>query len=411
MDNQFYHKSKLSNGLTVVTERIPSVRSVSAGIWIKTGSRFENKSNNGIAHFLEHMMFKGTQTRTPLKIAQSLESLGGSLNAFTSKELTCYYATALDTHLRKTIEILSDMICNSVFPVKEIEREKDVILEEINAVKDTPEEYIFDIFHEKLFPDSALGRPILGTEEQIREFDREMLINFRNRFYSPENIVISVTGNIRHSDVIGLVEKYFVFEQKYQPAIHEQVSVALSENFDIHQPITQAHVCLGGKSIAFDSDQRFALLLLNTYLGGGMSSQLFQKLREKKGLAYSVYSFIDFYSDLGIFGVYIGTDQKKLSRVQELLTKELKQTTEKPVSADKLRKLKNQLKGNLVLGLESTTRRMSRLAKNEIYYNQYISIDSLIKNIDRVTSEDIISIAREIIQPESFTSVILRNKN
>lgn len=411
MKNSVYHKSVLKNGLTIISERIESVRSISIGVWVKTGSRFENQKNNGIMHFLEHMIFKGTKKRTPLQIAQRLESLGGNLNAFTSKEITCFYANALDIHLNQTINILSDILCNSIFSEKEINKEKLVVIEEINAIKDTPEEYIFDIFQEKLFPNCSLGRPIIGTEDKIRKFTREDIIDTWRKHFTADRIILSAAGNLDHEKLVKYAEKYFSFPATNGSYQINPIKTARKKKYDIHQAINQAHLCLGGVSIPFTSKKRFPLLVLNTYLGGGMSSKLFQKLREKNGLAYSVYSFTDFFLDVGLFGVYIGTDKNKLTKVQDLLYNELNLVNEKLLSGGILKNLKNQLKGNIVLGLENTSRRMSRLAKNEIYFNEYIGIDELIEQIDAVDSETILNTAKEIIQPDNFVSVILRNKN
>ncbi len=404
-----FNKTVLPNGLTIISEHIPSVRSVAVGVWIKTGSRFEYPMENGIAHFLEHMLFKGTRKRSPLEIAQSLESIGGNLNAFTGKEVTCYYANSLDVHLNRTIEVLSDMVCNSVFPEKEIPRERFVVLEEIKSTKDTPEEHIFDIFHEKLFPDGPLGRPILGTEEIVSGFKRDSVVKFWESHYAPEKMVLAAAGNLQHDKLVTLVEKYFNFQEfgNTTPELPLE-NIASSEKYVIPQPINQAHICTGGRSIPYYSDDRFALLVLNAYLGGGMSSRLFQRLREKRGLAYSVYSFADFYSNVGLFGVYIGTDSAKINIAQDLLYDELNKLRTKEISSGRLKSVKNQLKGNLVLGLESTSRRMTRLAKNEIYFNEYISIDSMIESIDNVTTSEIMSVANNILRPDNFITVILQ---
>jgi predicted Zn-dependent peptidase len=406
-----FNKTVLSNGLTVISEKIETVRSVSVGVWIKTGSRFEELQQNGIAHFLEHMVFKGTKNRSALKIAQSLESLGGNLNAFTGKEVTCYYAQSLDIHLKQTIDVLSDMLCNSLFQDKEITKEKMVVLEEIKSVKDTPEDYIFDIFQEKLFPDCSLGSPILGTEDTVMKFNRESLISYWSKFYSTKNTVISAAGNVEHDKLVQLVEKYFNLPESENNIKTAKVNFANPDLFEVHQQINQAHLCMGISGIPFTSKMRYPLLLLNTYLGGGMSSRLFQKLREKNGLAYSVYSFLDFYKDTGIFGVYIGTDKKKFDRAKKMLIQELESATNKQISSNVLNKLKNQLKGNIVIGFESTSRRMSQIAKNEIYLNKYIDINEIIGNIDNVTTENIYDVAQQIIKTDDFTSVLLHNKN
>ena len=403
-----YKKTILDNGITVISEKIDSVRSIAVGIWIKAGSRFEEPSQNGIAHFLEHMTFKGTSKRSALKIAQSLESLGGTLNAFTSKEITCYYANVLDIHLKKAIEVLADIVCDSVYPEKEINKERMVVLEEINSVKDTPEEYIFDIFQEKLFPDNSLGRPILGDEKIVKSFERAKVLDFWQKHYLTQNIVISAAGNLDHNKLVKLIDSFFHFPANPSNGKYDEASVNHSKEYILDRPINQAHFCVGGESISYESEDRIPLLILNTYLGGGMSSRLFQKIREQRGLAYTIYSFMDLYSDLGLFGVYAGTDPDKISQLKELLEEEFNLTTKKQISDSVLSRLKNQLKGNLVLGLENTSRRMSRLAKNELYLGEYISLDSLINNIDKVTSEDVYDIANQVIQPNKFVSVILK---
>lgn len=410
-DPSIYEKTILDNGISIISERIDSVRSVSIGIWVKTGSRAENVSENGIAHFLEHMVFKGTKKRSPLKIAQSMESLGGSLNAFTGKEVTCFFANALDTHLKNAVEILADIACNSTFPQKEINREKQVVLEEIKSIKDTPEEYVFDIFHEKLFPNSSLGRPILGSEKIIGNMDRSRVLSFWNDNYFGQNIIVSAAGRLNHSNLVKLVDKYFSLSNGSHTRPVETAKSASAKAYYLNQPISQAHLCTGGESISYKSVDRFPLMILNTYLGGGMSSRLFQQVREKRGLAYSVYSFLDFYSDVGLFGIYAGTDHQKLDIIQSLLKDELHRVSIEPLKKNTLSKLKNQLKGNLVLALESSSRRMSRLAKNEIYFGEYVSLDKLIKGIDKVQQEDIISIAQKVFRPDDFITVILNPSN
>lgn len=406
-----YKKTVLDNGITVLSEKIDAVRSIAIGVWVRTGSRFEQVSENGMAHFLEHMMFKGTRKRTPLKIAQSLESLGGSLNAFTGKEVTCFFANALDSHLNQTVEVLADIVCNSVFPDKEIPKERMVVLEEIKAIKDTPEEYIFDIFNEKLFPEDSLGRPILGKEHVVHNFNREGVLQFWKKFYGTRNIVIAAAGNLDHHKLLGCVAKYFACDSHVIPDYTVRATAARSDYFIIDHPINQAHICTGGESFPYHSEERFPLLVLNAYLGGGMSSRLFQKLREKRGLVYSVYSFIDFYSDLGIFGIYAGTDPQNQKSVQDLIYEELIRVTHKSMTRGVLKKIKNQLKGNLVLALENTSRRMSRLAKNELYFGDYISIDDMIRSIDLVSSEDVARVAKKVIQPDRFITVILQSSN
>jgi predicted Zn-dependent peptidase len=409
-----YQKTVLNNGITVITEEMNSVRSVSIGIWVKIGGRFERISEHGLAHFLEHMIFKGTRKRTPLQIVRGIESLGGNINAFTSKELTCYFASTLDIHLNKTIQILADIICNSTFPEKEINKEKMVIMEEINSVKDTPEEYIFDIFQEKLFPDNPLGRSILGNEKTVPRFRRSKIIDFWQKHYISDKIIISAAGKLNHNRLIKVIDKYFVNQNhidKDKLPKTKKNNISKSKTFIIDMPINQAHLCIGSDSVSYTANEKIPLLILNAYLGDGMSSRLFQLMREKLGFAYSVYSFTDFFSDTGIFGVYIGMDVKKIDAVLRILRKEFLSLLKHPIQQSTLNRIKNRLKGNIVLGMESTSHRMSRMAKNEIYYGRFIPIDSLLSSIDAITVDDVLSIAQKIIRPDDFINVIFHPSN
>ncbi len=406
--HNFYNKTVLDNGLTIISEKIDSVRSVTIGVWVKIGSRFEKVRENGISHFLEHMIFKGTPKRTPFKIAQSLESLGGTLNAFTGKEVTCYFANTQDLHLHRAIEILSDIVCHSIFPDKEIGREQMVILEEIKSIKDTPEEYIFDIFSEQIFPDHALGWPVIGREENIIRFNRQATVDFWDKYYNPTEIIIAAAGNLEHQHLVSLIQKHFTLTGKKNRKPLTPAKAAQSKSFIFNQPINQAHICIGGKSCSYLSSDRLPVQFISTYLGGGMSSCLFQKLREKKGLAYNVYSFIDFFSDIGVLGVYAATDPKKLNTVKQLLYEEIDLLCKNSISAKNIKMVKEQLKGNFVLSMESTSSRMSKLAKNELYFGEYISIDTLLQQIDRVSAAEIEQAIQKYICPAKFVTVILQ---
>jgi predicted Zn-dependent peptidase len=403
-----YHKTVLDNGLTIISEKIDSVRSVTVGIWIKIGSRFEKVRENGISHFLEHMIFKGTPKRTPFKIARSLESLGGTLNAFTGKEVTCYFANTQDLHLRQVIEVLSDIVCHSVFPEKEIGKEQMVILEEIKSIKDTPEEYIFDIFSEQIFPDQALGWPVIGREQNIIRFNREVTVNFWNRYYNPNEIIIAAAGHLEHQHLVDLIQKYFTLDGKKNRKLGTPATAASSKNYVFNQPVNQAHICLGGKSCSYLSADRLPVQFISTYLGGGMSSCLFQKLREKKGLVYNVYSFIDFFSDIGVLGVYAAADTKKLNTVQQLVLEEINLLCKNSISTKNIKMVKEQLKGSFVLSLESTSSRMSKLAKNELFFGEYISVDTLLQQIDRVSAAEIEQAIQKYVCPSDFVTVILQ---
>ncbi len=398
-------KTILDNGLTVISEFLPAVRSVSVGAWINVGSRYECAAQNGITHFLEHMVFKATRKRSALKIAQALEDLGGSLNAYTSKELTVFYTHALDSHLSISINVLADLICNPLFRPKDIERERQVILEEINAVKDTPDEYIIDVFQEKLFPDQSLGYPILGKEETVANFNRDQLLDYWKRYYVPGNIVLSAAGNVKHERLVQLAQRYFHF--KNEPLNVELQKPKTAEPFDIRmeESVSQAHICAGLEGLSYLTDERYQLIALNSYLGGGMSSRLFQRIREKHGLAYAVYSFVEFFRDTGMISFYIGTDRNNQQRALDLLYKEIRRVTEKKIGKNTVHKIREQLKGNFLLGLESSHRRMTRLAKSEIYYGRQIDLEEIIQKIDAITPESLLVFARSVLATDKFNVI------
>ncbi|KAA3617719.1 MAG: insulinase family protein [Calditrichaeota bacterium] len=407
MQNSAVNKTVLDNGLTIVTEHNSVFRSVALGIWIKMGSRFETLEEKGMAHFIEHMLFKGTKNRTALEIASSLEELGGSLNAFTGKEETCFYIHTLDSHLKISVQVLADMICNSLFRESDIEMEKHVVLEEIKAVKDTPDEYIFDIFQEKIFPDQPLGYPILGNPENVRGFDRQKLIAFWKKHYHPSNIVVSASGNISHDSLVELVKFYFNFPDNADRIEMLPAKVAQNIHFKLSEPLNQTHICLGNGTISYYDENRFDLIALNTYLGGGLSSRLFQVLREQHGLVYTVYSFLDFYKDTGVIGFYLGTDVKNQEKAIGELHKELDQIATNKLTLKKVNILKEQIKGSFFLSMESTFKRMSRLAKNEIYFNKFISADELAHSINQISPESINKMANEYLNVTNLNSVIM----
>ena len=403
---QEYQKTNLPNGLTVVSEYIPYVRSISLGVWIRTGTRYEDKSNNGVAHFLEHMMFKGTRRRTPRKIVRDIESLGGQINAFTSKEQTCYHVEILDEHLPKAIDVLADMLCHSEFPAKEIEKERSVILDEIQSLEDAPDEMTHELFVEKLYPENALGYPILGTKETVSGISKDDVVDFFQTQYAAGNIVIAAAGHLDHDSLLKLVEKKFDFplgKAQKMPEVPQQFS---NGEFILEKPIHQAHICMGVPAYHFGHQKKYDLMLMNAVLGGGMGSRLFQNIRERHGIAYGIYSFFDFYFDTGLFGVYLGTDKKNISNVIKLLGKEFKRLKDKPVSKKELSEAKSQLKGNIVLGLESTAARMNRLAMMEMYLDNFKTIDAVIEKIDQVTSESIIETSGELLNPDRLLTVM-----
>ncbi|HID38753.1 MAG TPA: insulinase family protein [Calditrichaeota bacterium] len=407
IENTLIKKTVLDNGLTVLSEFIPSLRSVSTGLWIKTGSRQESQKNNGIAHFLEHMVFKGTNKHDALDIASALEDLGGSLNAYTSKELTVFYTHTLDHHLHVSVEILSDMVCQSLFRTEDIETERMVVLEEINAVKDTPEEYIFDLFQERLFPHHPLGYPILGRLETVSKFDRQTVLEFWKLFYRPENMIFCAAGNLEHEQFVKLVERYFSLPAG--KVEQNTVTPVAMKQFREHitQGVHQTHICLGGPGLHYLSPQRYDLIALNTYLGGGMSSRLFQVIREKYGLAYSVYSNADFFRDTGIISFYIGTDPKNEKQAVELLMAEIDSVRSQPLPKETIRRIKEQLKGGFLLGLEGSNRRMTRLAKNYIYYDRHIPVDEVLDSIEVINSDSVLDLAQKLFNMQGLNMITI----
>ena len=403
-----FKKSVLGSGIRLVTERIPHVRSVSIGAWLNVGSRDEVPENNGVSHFIEHLLFKGTKNRTAAEIAESLESVGGHLNAFTSKELTCYYAHILDEHLSTSVEVIADILCNALFEASEMEKEKQVIVEELNTMEETPEELIHEYFLDDVFPNHPLGLSIIGKRENITTFSRQKVLDYLSDNYTTDRLVIAAAGNVDHDELAKLVEKNFENfgnkgHQNYEPPRGPRHGKNVIENGAI-----QAHICLGTHAYSYQNPKKFGLLVLNTLLGSGMSSRLFQNIREKHGIAYSVYSFIDFLFDTGLFGVYIGTDKYKIDDSIELINKELDQLMKHPISDSELDRTKSQLKGNLMLGLESTSSRMNRLAKMEIYLEKHFTLDDTLNEIAKVSKEDILDIANELFKRDRIYTTILK---
>ncbi|MGH1363855.1 MAG: M16 family metallopeptidase [Calditrichia bacterium] len=411
MINREYEKTSLPNGLTVVSEHVPGVRSVSVGVWIKTGTRYESEQNNGVAHFLEHMMFKGTGRKTPRQIVRSIETLGGNLNAFTTKEQTCYLVDVLDEHLGRALDVLGDILNRSGFEEPEVEKERGVILDEILMVEDTPDEMIMDMFSERMFPGHGLGLPILGTPHSLKNLNKQTLLNFYQQHYRNGNVLIAAAGNVKHHQLVKMCERYFKFVPgETSPAPFQKAAIT-SGRFEFKKPISQAHVCLGVPSFEYNHPKRFEALLLNTILGGGMGSRLFQNIREKYGIAYGIYSFLDFYYDYGSFGIYLGTDMKNLNRSLKLLEREFDKLRRRPVPMKELEEAKSQLRGSLVLALESASGRMNRLATIEMYTGIYRSIDAIIEEINSVSREALYDTTLELLNPEKFLTLLFVPKN
>ncbi|MDZ7344880.1 MAG: insulinase family protein [candidate division KSB1 bacterium] len=410
-DNAEYQKTILPGGVRIITERIPHVRSISLGVWVQAGTRDETSEENGISHFIEHMMFKGTRRRKASDIAESLEAVGGHLNAFTGKELTCYYAHILDEHLALAVDVLVDMLTESVFDEQELAKEKSVIIEEINAVEDTPEDFIQDLFWRDLFPGHALGFSTLGTREAISAVTPDRLFAYVTRHYTQNRLLIAAAGNVDHEQLVYLVGEHFArWPSNGLRPLAPPSTQPLSESVTEDQ-CSQTHICLGARALPFQDPRKFALLVLSTLLGGGMSSRLFQNIREQHGLAYSIFSFHDFMLDTGLFGIYMGTDPERADKALTLLREELQRLREQPVSAAELERTINQLKGNLMLGLESTGSRMSRLAKMELYLGEFVTLDEVCEHIQSVTAEQILQLAQEMFAEEQLTTTIIRPTN
>lgn len=406
------NKTTLTNGLKIVTENIPGVKSVTAGFWVKTGSRHESDEQAGVTHFLEHMLFKGTENRTAYDIAQSLESVGGYLNAFTSTEYTCYYARCLDTKLEQAVDVLSDMIQNSQFQNEELQKEKKVVLEEMKMYKDSPDDYIFELFSKNIFRDHQIGRPIIGFENTVSSFSREDLYDYMADRYRPDNILVAVAGNVDHKEVLALIQDKLDLNST-DSTVDEKQPLTLYETFQIEESraIEQTHMVMGRRALNFDHPDKYILLLANTVLGGGMSSRLHQNIREKYGYCYAIGTFNQSYTDTGLFGVYIGTDKDYVSHVRDLIAREFKIMQNKKVGEKELSEAKSQLKGKLLLSQESTSNRMNRLAKSELYFNRFISLDELVENIDSVTADQLLTFSKEFFDVEQYSEALLVPEN
>ncbi|SES76505.1 Predicted Zn-dependent peptidase [Oceanobacillus limi] len=397
------HTSK--NGLRIVLENIPAVRSVTIGVWVLTGSRNETRQNNGISHFLEHMFFKGTESRTAIEIAEAFDSIGGQVNAFTSKEYTCYYAKVLDTHKEYALEILADMFFNSSFDEEEMEREKKVVYEEIKMYEDTPDDIVHDLLARASYGEHPLGYPILGTEDQLKTFKPTTLQNYVKERYVPGNVVISVAGNVDES-FIHKVEGYF---GTYESNVSQDAIAAptfIGEQIERNKDTEQAHLCIGYNGLPIGDPNMYSLIIMNNVLGGSMSSRLFQEVREKQGLAYSVFSYHSSFLDSGILTIYAGTGKEQLPLLKETIEKTTENLIANGLSDKELKNSKEQLKGGLMLSLESTNSRMSRNGKNELLLRKHRTLDEMIAEIDAVDHESIQKAIQNTFNNQPSTALI-----
>jgi predicted Zn-dependent peptidase len=398
-------KQTCKNGVRIVFEQIPTVRSVAIGVWIHTGSRHENASNNGISHFLEHMFFKGTKTRSAREIAESFDSIGGQVNAFTSKEYTCYYAKVLDEHAEYALEVLADMFFNSTFVDEELTKEKNVVYEEIKMYEDTPDDIVHDMLTKAVYETHPLGYPILGTESTLATFTGDTLRQYMQERYTPENVVISIAGNVSEA-FMKTAEQYFGSyegktkrEQVHNPVFHTNKVARKKET-------EQAHLCLGYKGLPVGDDKVYSLIVLNNILGGSMSSRLFQEVREQRGLAYSVFSYHSSYEDTGMMTIYAGTGSQQLDTLYETIQQALAQLKQEGITEKELANSKEQLKGSLMLSLESTNSRMSRNGKNEMLLGIHRSLDEMIESINKVSKDEVDALIHQTFTNEFAVSLI-----
>ncbi|SFJ23580.1 M16 family metallopeptidase [Thermoflavimicrobium dichotomicum] len=398
-------KHTLSNGLRIVAEPIPHVRSVALGIWIGTGSENETKEENGISHFIEHMMFKGTKKRTARQIAEAFDEIGGHVNAFTSKEMTCYYAKVLDQHFSVALDILGDMFFESVFSEEEMEKEKKVVIEEIRMVEDTPDDLVHDLLSEVSMGNHTLSYPVLGTVENVMSFTRDDLFRYKERFYHPQNVVIAIAGNLPQ-DYLEQVEAVFAKHQGKPASIQKKPPVFTPHVKTRVKATEQTHLCIGLPGLSMRDERIYTLVLLNNVLGGNMSSRLFQEIREERGLAYSVYSYHSAHRDSGLFAIYAGTAHGQEDEVCELIKQVLHQISEKGITPKELSKAKEQLKASIMLGLESTNNRMSRLGRNELLLDRHFTLDEIIQSVENISLDDVNQLAREMFSSKMSLALI-----
>jgi len=405
-------KKKLRNGLVIASEVMPHLRSVSLGVWVKCGSRFETAEKTGISHFIEHLLFKGTRTRSATRIAEEIDSVGGQLDAFTEKEYVGFYAKVLDEHLPFAFELLSDIVLNPVFPAHEVERERNVIYEEINMVEDSPQDLILEVYQEEFWKNHPLGSPISGTKKSVRQITRADVKRFFQRHYRAGNMVVAIAGNIRHRQVQRLAERYFSALEPGEAAdTGKPPELNAGRLIRRKEHLEQTHICMGTVSPPVASEERYCAHLLCSILGGGMSSRLFQNVRERRGLVYSIYSMLNLYRDAGSLVVYAGSAPEKASEVVELTLKECRSLRDKLVSAEELKRAKENIKGSIMLGLEGSSSRMTHLAQQLIYYRRFYELEEILGAVEHVTAREIRDLANRIFDTSSLTLTALTGRN
>lgn len=401
------NKTILDNGIRVISETLPHANSVSIGIWVANGSRHERRESNGVAHFIEHLLFKGTSRRSALDIAREIDSVGGILNAFTSREYVCYYAKVLDKFLPKAVDILVDIFHNSLFDPEEIEKERKVVLQEISMMEDNPDDSIHDLFHQHFWKGHPLGMSILGDQESVSSLSRDKIVGYKNHMYRADDIIITAAGKVDHQDLLDLIGTLLPDVPQGSGKVACQNPVYEKRIELIGKELEQVHMCLGVRGLQQNHSQRYEAFIMNTILGGSMSSRLFQEVREKQGLAYSVYSYMASHVDAGSLVIYAGSSQEHFTEVLEITVRELMRLKKEPISMLELDSAREQLKGNLILSLESSDNRMSKLAKNEIYFGGYQPLEEITAGFDRVTSESIMQLSSELLDDNYLTLVLL----
>jgi predicted Zn-dependent peptidase len=402
----------LPNGLTIITEQMDHIRSASIGIWLQTGSRDEEPEWNGISHFIEHMVFKGTKHRTAEEIARQVDSIGGNMDAFTAKECICFNVKVLDEHIPTALDILGDLVLHPIFDDADIARERGVIMEEIKMDEDNPDYLVHEIFTQNFWKDHPLGKPILGTKETVKRFLREPVFDAYQHRFAPGNIIVSAAGHLNHERFVDLVTKHFEHMKPMSNGFHSSAPKIVSRIvLRNKKALEQVQLCLGVPAHPIAHEKRHAGYILNTLLGGGMSSRLFQNIRERQGLAYSIYSDLNPYRDTGCLAVYAGTSLASAAKVVQSVVTEFRKLKTERVSEDELRRAKDQLKGSLMLSLESSTARMSNLARQEMYFDKFYDLDELIEKIEGVTAEDLTTLASQFFKTESVAVTALGNLN
>ncbi len=408
------YKTQLKNGLKIITEEMPDIQSASIGIWVNIGSRNESGKRNGISHFIEHLLFKGTEKRTALDIAREIESVGGVLNAFTGRENTCFYVKVLSKDIPLAVDLLSDIFLNSKFNKHELEKERAVVLQEIKMVEDTPDDLIHDIFAKAFWKGHPLAMPVIGNLQTMSSIKRDDVVSYYRESYLPHAVIVTAAGNIKHKRLLKLLKPFEKMPVSNSESCVRSAGARNSEPPKPHPGITleqknlkQVHLCLGTPSPNQAHADRYKIYLLNTLLGGGMSSRLFQEIREKRGLAYSVYSYLNLCLDAGSLVVYAGTAPDTFSNVVELILKELNTFVKKEVDKKELKSAKEQLKGSMLLGLETSESRMTKLARDEIYFKRTVGVKEIVKGIDKVTAKDIMRLAEDIFNPDKVALVAI----